>query len=600
MRKNDYTVAWQTVKAPCEKSRSEAMTTHQTPIPWRLKSPPPESELTRTDIERLAERLQISATLIHLLALRGMVRGQDMDKFLSPGLRYLHPLDKWPVVEKAADHLRQAIADGKKIAVWGDYDVDGITATALVKDFMTCRGVNIVHFIPDRLDFGYGLHADGIRHLAEQGVELLLTVDCGIANIAEIQIARELGLQVIITDHHLPGDELPPADVIVNPKLGDWPSPNLAGVGVAFLLMGALNRILPGPPLDIRNFLDLVALGTIADVVPLDEQNRILVKNGLLLIKEGRRPGIQALKEISGLSPDENVGAGCIGFALAPRINAAGRIGDPDTGVQLLLEQDRDGAKQLARQLDKLNSRRKLEEQRILEEAVAQAETQLHLPGLVLHSEHWHSGIIGIVASRIVERFHRPCIILTKENGIFKGSGRSTPMFDLYRALVFCSQCLYKFGGHRQAAGLKLEPFQLSTLKDMFAQAVEEQLGNNPTKPELELDMELPFAQVTATLLKELELLQPFGQGNPRPIFLSPPLKVIKHRFFSQNKHLELHLTDTTSGVTLRAVAWRQGERWHDRQLGGRELRVAYTPRLSRFNGLMQIELAIHEILAQH
>jgi single-stranded-DNA-specific exonuclease len=564
---------------------------------WRLKTPPPESDLDQAEQQRLAQRLEVSPLLVRLMCLRGLSSEEDMNMFLSPGLRYLHPLEKWPGVEAGAALLCDALASGRRVAVWGDYDVDGITATALVKDFMASRDIDILHYIPDRLDFGYGLHQDGIRELAQKGVGLLLTVDCGIANTEEIREAKSLGMQVIVTDHHLPGHELPEADVIINPKLGGWPSPNLSGVGVAFLLVGALNRLLPGPQTDIRNFLDLVALGTVADVVPLDDQNRILVKNGLLLIKEGRRPGIQALKEISGMAPDENVGTGAIGFALAPRINAAGRIGDPDMAVRLLLERNQDEARKLSEQLDKLNMRRKLEEQRILEEAITQAESQLHLPGLVLHSEHWHSGIIGIVASRIVERFHRPCLILTKENGIFKGSGRSTPTFDLYQALLSCKQCLYKFGGHRQAAGLKLEPFQLANLKELFAWAVEEQLGANPAPPVLELDAELPFSLIDHTLLKELELLQPYGQGNPRPIFLSPPLKVLRHRFFSQKKHLELHLSDITDGTSMRAVAWRQGERWQDAPLEKGALKIAYTPRQSKFNGLLQIELAVQDIL---
>lgn len=564
---------------------------------WRLKTPPPESDLDQAEQQRLAQRLEVSPLLVRLMCLRGLSSEEDMNMFLSPGLRYLHPLEKWPGVEAGAALLCDALASGRRVAVWGDYDVDGITATALVKDFMACRDIDILHYIPDRLDFGYGLHQDGIRELAQKGVGLLLTVDCGIANTEEIREAKSLGMQVIVTDHHLPGHELPEADVIINPKLGGWPSPNLSGVGVAFLLVGALNRLMPGPQTDIRNFLDLVALGTVADVVPLDDQNRILVKNGLLLIKEGRRPGIQALKEISGMAPDENVGTGAIGFALAPRINAAGRIGDPDMAVRLLLEKNQDEARKLSEQLDKLNMRRKLEEQRILEEAITQAESQLHLPGLVLHSEHWHSGIIGIVASRIVERFHRPCLILTKENGIFKGSGRSTPTFDLYQALLSCKQCLYKFGGHRQAAGLKLEPFQLANLKELFAWAVEEQLGANPAPPVLELDAELPFSLIDHTLLKELELLQPYGQGNPRPIFLSPPLNVLRHRFFSQKKHLELHLSDTTDGTSMRAVAWRQGERWQDAPLEKGALKIAYTPRQSKFNGLLQIELAVQDIL---
>lgn len=563
---------------------------------WTLKANPSAIHLPEERVLQIADRLDVSPFLIKMLTLRGLDDETSMDRFLSPGLRHLHPLERWPGVERGAALLLETVQSGGKIAVWGDYDVDGITATALVKDFMAAHGVAITHYIPDRLDHGYGLNSAGIQRLAAQGINLLLTVDCGIASVEEIREAKQLGMKVIVTDHHLPGQDLPAADMLINPKLDGWPSPNLSGVGVSFLLMGALNKIMPGPAVDIRNYLDLVALGTIADVVPLDDQNRILVKNGLLLIKEGRRPGIQALKEVSGLHVDENVGAGVIGFALAPRLNAAGRIGDPDLAVNLLLENSLPTARLLAAKLDKLNAKRKIEEQRILEEALIQAEAQEHLPGLVLHSEHWHSGIIGIVASRIVERFHRPCLILTKENGIFKGSGRSTASFDLYQALLACKQCLYKFGGHKQAAGLKLEPFQLSTLKILFANAARDQLGETPVPQPIELDAELPFAQIDANLIKELELLQPFGQGNPRPLFLSPPLEVVKSRFFSQKKHLEMHLRDITSGAIMRAVAWRQGEQWKDSIHDTKQIRIAYTPRLSRFNGLLQFELSVQQI----
>ena len=558
---------------------------------WRVKSAP---EIPgQSDLAHLAARLEVSPLLVRLMALRGLASEKDMDRFLNPGLRHFSPLEQWPGFGAGAEFLHAAIQNGKKIAVWGDYDVDGITATALIKDFLALRGVSALHHIPARLACGYGIHAEGIRELARQGADVLLTVDCGITSVAEIREAKALGLGTVVTDHHLPGPELPEADIIINPKLQEWPSRELAGVGVAFLLMAALNRLLPGPAADMREYLDLVALGTIADVVPLDAHNRILVKNGMLVMAQGKRPGLRALKEVSGMEAEEQVGANAIGFALAPRINAAGRIGDPDLAGRLLLEKTPAAARALAAQLDGLNAKRKAEEQRILEEAVIQAEAQRHLPGLVLHSEHWHSGIIGIVASRIVELFHRPCLILTKESGIFKGSGRATPDFDLYAALQSCSRCLYQFGGHRQAAGLKLEPFQLATLKELFAQAAQEQLGAEPAPPTLEVDAELPFSALSATLLKELELLQPYGQGNPRPVFLSPPLSILRHRLFSQKRHLELHVSDRNDGTTMRAVAWRQGDGW--RQPSG-EIRLAYTPRLAKFNGLRQIELTVQRI----
>lgn len=564
---------------------------------WKLKTSSSSALLVPDQIQLLAQRLEVSPLLVRLLILRGLTTETAMNKFLSPGLRYLLPLDKWPGVSQGAKLLRAAIEQKHQIAIWGDYDVDGITATALAKDFLRRQGVEALCFIPKRRDHGYGLHIDGIRALAAQGTRLLLTVDCGIANLEEVHEAKRLGMRVIISDHHLPGPELPEADVLINPKLGGSPSKDLPGVSVCFLLMAALNRILADPPLDMREYLDLVALGTIADVIPLDEQNRILVKNGQILLKEGLRPGIQALKEVSGLAPDGAVGAGAIGFSLAPRINAAGRLDSPELALRLLLEQDLSIARELAVKIDRLNTKRKTEEQKILEEAFAQAEAEQHCAGLVLHSEHWHPGIIGIVASRIVERFHRPCLILTKENGIFKGSGRATPDFDLHAALTACKQCLRSFGGHKLAAGVKLEPFQLTTFKKLFAQAVTEQRGSNPEPIRLELDLELPFSQISSTMIKELDLLQPFGPGNPRPVFLSPPTIIQKHRFFGQKKHLELHLVDTTDDTQRRAVAWRQGELWKNHRLNEMQIRIAYTPKVSLFNGLLQFELTVHKIL---
>lgn len=563
---------------------------------WRIKSPSSEDSLTKSMATAIAKRIQVSTLLVHLMNLRGLSTPEEMERFLNPGLRHLHPLERWPNIERGAKLIRESIERNEKIAIWGDYDVDGITATSLVKDFLNKRRVDVSHYIPDRMEFGYGLHPDGIHRLATQGIKLLISVDCGIANIEEVQIANNLGMNVIITDHHLPGPTLPNAAVIINPKLDNWPSTNLAGVGVIFLLMGALNRILPDTLIDIREYLDLVALGTIADVVPLDDQNRILVKNGLLLISEGRRTGIQALKSVSKIGQDDKIDAGTIGFSLAPRINAAGRIGNPNLAVNLLLEEDYVTAEQIANKLDKLNSKRKNEESRILEEATAQAEGQLELPAFVLHSEHWHSGIIGIVASRIVEKYNRPCLILTKENGLFKGSGRSTPNVNLYLALEDCKQCLYKFGGHQQAAGLKLAPFQLANLKIDFPKAVTKQIGNKLHQHIIEVDTRLSFSEITPSLLKELDMLQPFGPNNPKPIFISPPSKVLKIRFFSHNQHIELYLQDTNDLSTARAIAWRQGNFWLNKTLQEKVISIAYFPNRSKYNGLTQIELTVNHI----
>ncbi|BDV00059.1 single-stranded-DNA-specific exonuclease RecJ [Thermodesulfomicrobium sp. WS] len=563
---------------------------------WKIKTlPQPVSE---DHIRRLAAELQVSPITVRLLLLRGVETPEAMHRFLCPGLRYLLPLEYWPGVLDAAKIIARAVAEGKGIAIWGDYDVDGITATVLAKEFLSRYGARVLHVIPDRRDHGYGLAETGIRRLAEENIAVLLTVDCGVANGPEIALARSLGMEVVVADHHVPGKDLPPATALINPKLGNWPSEDLSGVALSFLLMAAAGKFLPRQDMDIRQSLDLVALGTIADVIPLDEQNRILVKNGMLLISEARRVGIHALKEASGIHHTEQIGVGAIGYALAPRINAAGRVGDPSLAVELLLAQDLRHARQLALELDALNAHRKETERSILAEALAQAESQREMAGLVLYGEHWHPGVIGIVASRIVERYGRPCIILTQENGLLKGSARSVPNFDLYQGLAECRQWLTTFGGHKQAAGLKLEEQALPSLRQAFAEAVQRQCGAQLGAPApLLVDMEVAFAQVHARFLHELDLLQPFGPSNPRPIFLSPPVTVTRQRFFGMGKHVELWLRDTTDGVSLRGVAWRLGETWKA-MASTSPIRVAYTPKAASFRGTVGIELTISGIFS--
>ena len=540
-----------------------------------------------------AEELSISPLIADILWQRGMASRDEMNTFLAPVLRHLAPPDTVPGMDEAARVLAEGLAAGKRFCVWGDYDVDGVTSTALVKDFCARRGLDAAHHIPNRLEHGYGMNADGVRALAEAGVELLLTVDNGISSHEEIALANELGMTVVVSDHHLPEAELPPAAAVTNPRLGECPCPDLAGVGVAWLLMCRVNRLLPGDPVDMRQFLDLVALGTIADVVRLHGQNRILVKNGLLLVGKAKRPGIAALKEAAGYAPAADLGAGQVGFGLAPRINASGRLGDAQTALDLLLAPDYDAARPLARHLDELNSERRGQEDRILKEALAQAEAQPKGPGLVLFGEDWHPGVIGIVASRIVEAYYRPTLVLTREGDVLKGSGRSTRECNLHEALCRCSDLLATFGGHPMAAGLSLAPGNLGALRERFDAAVAKQCGPEPLSPTLFIDGELPFPLVDFDLLKELEMLQPFGPSNAQPVFASPPVLVKDRRTFGKN-HVKLVLMDEDSGVTLNAKAWRQAEAI-PADLRGKRIRIAYTPKIDRYQGVASIDLQIKD-----
>ncbi|RQD62541.1 single-stranded-DNA-specific exonuclease RecJ [Desulfonatronovibrio magnus] len=567
----------------------------QNTLKWRVKN----TEVSKQFIYDLSRRLEISPVLCLLLHQRGMTTYDDMHFFLSPGLRYLPPLHEWPCLEEAARILAASIENKEKIAVWGDYDVDGITSVALIKDFFNQRGYEITPILPHRMEDGYGLNMHEMESLAKEGVKTLITVDCGISNLKEVSKARELGIKVILTDHHQPGQELPPANAIINPKIsGPCPHPELAGVGTAFFLMAALNRILPGDQLDIRNFLDLVALGTIADLVHLDRTNRILVKNGLLLLDKHERPGIKALKEVSGINGNSNIGAGEVGFALGPRINAAGRLDDPAIALELLLTSDHDLALKLAHRLNKLNEQRKKTEQIILEQAREMALKMMDYNSFVLYHPEWHPGVVGIVASRIVDEFHKPCFVLTQDGDYLKGSGRSIEKCNLYESLCAVSHVLEKYGGHSQAAGLSIAPDNLEEFRQLFDEQVVKALGPGPVSREIMLDAALNLDEINPELISELELLQPLGPGNPRPVFLSPELTVLDQTLFGNDKHIRFHLKDENSEVALRAQFWRKGDTWGQKSIKGKKVVVAYTPAINHYRGVTSIRLNIREILS--
>ncbi len=546
----------------------------------------------------MAKSLSVSPLIVDILWNRGLTTVEEMDQFLSPGLRHLAAPDEIPGLAEAAEALATGLNQGRKLAVWGDYDVDGITSTTLVTEFFAGRGIDILSHVPNRMEEGYGLNIPGIERLVEQGAGILLTVDCGITDNDAVARARELGLIVVVSDHHLPSDVLPNAHAVCDPRLREGgPYDNLAGVGVAWVLMAALNKLLPGSSVDMRELLDLVALGTIADVVTLTGMNRILVKNGLLAIKEAKRPGMAALKVVSDYERNAELGAGQIGFNLAPRINAAGRMGDPGKALTLLLTTSFAEAMPYAEELNVINMERRRQEQEIAEEAFRQAEAMKEQAGFVLYGEQWHPGIIGIVASRVVEKYYRPTLILcsTEDGTLIKGSGRSIAEFDLHEGLKSVSSILNGFGGHKQAAGLSIVPDNLELLRERFNAYVVKELGPEPLTPTLKLDRELPFADITNTLLNELEMLQPFGVGNPEPVFASTPVTVVEHRTFGREReHVKLVLSDEKTGAKLPGKGWRMAETL-TRQIQGRVMRFAFTPKIDRYRGVPSIDLRIRD-----
>ncbi len=556
---------------------------------WKFRA---RNHFDRDKIKKWSLKFNLSVDTIKLLVSRGIDTEDKISTFISPLLRYLPPLNSWKELIAGAEFLANKIEKKSHIGIWGDYDADGICSAAIVYDFLKKLGCDVTIYIPHRIKEGYGLNFYGIEKLYEQGIDTLITVDCGITNIEEVKRAKELGIDVIITDHHYPKELLPPADIIINPKLRkDCPYPNLAGVGIAFLLVAAVSKMISNSKTDIKNYLDLVALGTLADVVELSLENRILVKNGLLFLNEAKRPGIFALKESANLSPYSEIGTYEVCYILAPRINSAGRIDDPKIALDLLLTEDLEEARKLAKRLNSLNQKRQREEEKILKEAIGLVSDQVDQPAFVLYSSDWHEGIIGIVASRLVEEFYRPVILLTQNQSLIKGSGRSIPEFHLFDGLKGCKAVLKAFGGHAQAAGLSLDPSNIEEFRSMFVSVVKDHLKDKALKPTILIDDRLSFKHINLNFLKELDLLQPYGPGNPKPIFCSHPLTIQKIKKIKED-HIALELRDNKAKRTFWGKLWRMSK-FFSEDVVGKDIIVTFTPKINNFNDLISIDLDV-------
>jgi single-stranded-DNA-specific exonuclease len=556
---------------------------------WQIYPEQPElvaEIMARHNLPRLVARILVN---------RGLAAADDIQAFLDPCLERLIPPFGLHDLETAATRLGQAVRQGEPVAVYGDYDADGLTATALLHQFFRELGLTCFPYIPDRLADGYGLKLETLKDL-KQHARLMVTVDCGISDAREVAWAGDQGLEVIITDHHEVPPELPPALAVVNPKRPGhaYPFSELAGVGVALLLALGLRAELRAegwfrqrPEPNLKSYLDLVALGTAADMMPLTGENRILVRQGLKVLEESRRPGIIALKEAVGLEGKPISYRDAV-FRLAPKLNAAGRLGQARCALELLINQDLRQARLQADYLDNLNRQRQALEEEVLQQA-ARLIRQGGLaarPVLVLAQEGWHPGVIGIVASRLADDYHRPVALVSLTEGRGRGSARSIEGFNLFQGLHACRQILSKYGGHAAAAGFELAADNLPAFQDLLEQAFHQQVGPQPPRPTLKVDAQAELPDLNHAFYRHLDNLRPFGPGNPPPIVVCLGVECVGSRVVG-DRHLRLQLAQ--NGHVLDVIAFEMAAAGIPNGL----LDVALSPRVSYYQGRVTPDLRL-------
>ena len=549
--------------------------------------------------ERLVAALDISPLLARLLANRAVEEPEAAAAFLGARLsEHLRSPMLFREMGRAAERVVVAMARGELIGIYGDYDVDGISGSALLIRFLRELQVEPLLHIPHRLRDGYGLNERGIRQLASGGAKVIITVDCGGVSHREIGLARSLGIDVIVCDHHQVSGTPLPAHAVLNPIERDagFPFGGLCGAGVAFYLaMGVrmrLREVGSARVPDLRRLLDLVALGTIADLVPVVEENRVLVKYGLRELGRSERPGVKALKAVSGVG---DVSTGAVGFRLAPRLNAGGRLDDATRSVDLLTTDDQARADQLAATLDEENRARQTIERQILDEAIAMVEAAGGVAdrrSIVLGSAEWHPGVVGIVASRLVERYYRPTVLIASDcgAGVGRGSARSIRGMNIYEAIKACQECLEGFGGHRMAAGLSIRPEHIPALAERFEAAVRERTAPEDFVPVTDVDCELGFESINEGCVQDLDRLEPYGPANPQPIFLTRAVRVLSRRIVGEH-HLKLYLEQGSRA--LPAIGFGMADRAVE---PGAVLDVLHSPMVSEWGGNQTLELRLRDL----
>lgn len=561
-------------------------------------------------IAALERAAGIPAVIARLLICRGIEDPQAVRSFLEPKLTQLRDPGELPGIPAAAERIWRAVAGRERVTIYGDYDVDGMTGTSVLVQCLRLLGADVGYYVPHRIDEGYGLNDEALESLARQGTKLVVTVDCGVASVAEAQTARRLGLELIVTDHHEFGPNLPEAAAIVHPRLPGtaYPFAGLSGAGVAFKLAWALCQQASGAKRvseGMRNFLlsavGLAALGTVADMVPLVDENRVLVQYGLTSLKERPGLGLAALMRLTELDRKAALDSEDIGFVLAPRLNAAGRLGQSQLGVELLITPSPERATALAEYLNELNGSRQSLERSIYLAANKMAQDEHDVEqdaAFVLAQRGWHAGVIGIVAGRLADKFHRPVVLVALDDLGVKpgvGSARGVPGFNLHEALCGCAQHLLSHGGHAAAAGLKIDEARIEPFRADFCEQVAAAISHEQRTAELAIDAEVSLGELTMGAMNQIERLAPFGQHNPRPLLCASgvTLAVPAERIGGGGRHLALKLAQ--HGVVMRAVAFGGGD-WIDELNGCKgPLSVAFRPVINEFNGYRRVELQLSD-----
>ena len=554
-------------------------------------------EICKTDKEKVAElqeKYKINKLLATLLVNRKIISEAEITKFLNPKRSDFYSPFGMPDMEKAINRILKAIENNEKIIIYGDYDVDGITSVAVLKSFLEERGLQIGVYIPNRLNEGYGLNKEAIKFIADKGYKLMITVDCGITATEEIEYAKYLGIETIITDHHEPIEILPDAVAVVDAKRKDnkYECRNLAGVGVVFKLIQALSIKMGLDEKEYLKFLDIVCVGTISDIVPLTDENRVIVKLGLKLVEQTRNLGLREILQSCGYS---KINSTTISFGVAPRINACGRMGHQEEALNLLLSKNIDEVKELTLKLNEYNKTRQDIEKNIYQEAVEKIEkgNLANNSTIVVYGDGWHHGVIGIVSSKITELYFKPSILLSEEDGEYKGSGRSINGFDLHEALMECSPTIKRFGGHAMAVGITIEKDKIEQFKEMFEKIAKEK-NVDKIIPIINVDAEIRLDDINKDMVENLKELEPYGEANKMPVFAFKNLKIESIRSLTNGKNLKLSVRDNKNIVN--AIGFNLGELSEIYKIGDK-VDIAGNLEINSFNGVDSIQINIKDIM---